>query len=212
MLMSFPLFRSKDRRVIWWLSKLVVLVGLYIHSSQGQLSQSCELYSPSNSSGTYRWVLIDFQFICDGFISRSRDISSFCDICTVNFHCGFCATTLQCLAGDASGPNNSLPCPQWLFETSACPGMMINVLLEILVHSLFFSCSWLCTIYNLCHVCFRRTLCVVRLWSTMSRSFSSVLLSLPRSGLRSPLPCRLCPGYLFVSVFVFVFCLLVDFR
>jgi hypothetical protein len=64
------------------------------------------------------------------------------DICTLNIHpsvaarveaakcssclgtngCGYCLSTLRCVEGSDGGPSDGSPCPNWVFETSECPG------------------------------------------------------------------------------------------
>ena len=45
-----------------------------------------------------------------------------CSACAVYPGCGFCLSTLQCLAGDSYGPGDGSPCSDWIIDSTVCPG------------------------------------------------------------------------------------------
>jgi len=46
-----------------------------------------------------------------------------CPACNQVEGCGYCLSTLQCLAGTTTGPLNNTPCPSWVTKAEACPPM-----------------------------------------------------------------------------------------
>lgn len=44
-----------------------------------------------------------------------------CTPCSSVEGCGYCFSTLQCQEGDASGPFEGPPCPDWVFSVESCP-------------------------------------------------------------------------------------------
>ncbi|CAM9298518.1 unnamed protein product, partial [Phaeothamnion confervicola] len=46
-----------------------------------------------------------------------------CPGCLAVAGCGYCLSTLQCLEGTISGPGGGAPCPNWLADDEACPGV-----------------------------------------------------------------------------------------
>ena len=63
--------------------------------------------------------------ICNTFNSNADgtywDEVQNCTSCAAAQECGFCLSTLQCVAGDALGPLDGSPCPSWVAEPSVCP-------------------------------------------------------------------------------------------
>lgn len=52
-----------------------------------------------------------------------RDAIGKCGDCTAELRCGYCASTMQCLSGNEIGPENGIPCPEWIFNSNSCPVM-----------------------------------------------------------------------------------------
>ena len=44
-----------------------------------------------------------------------------CSSCAATAGCGYCMSTLRCVAGDPLGPIDGTPCPDWAFEAPKCP-------------------------------------------------------------------------------------------
>lgn len=58
-----------------------------------------------------------------------RDAVSRCGTCADEPLCGYCPSTLQCLRGNAGGPENETPCPDWIYDdNSTCPGKLSSTL------------------------------------------------------------------------------------
>lgn len=68
----------------------------------------------------------DVQTSCSSFSSKDSDdfwaSVSRCPQCIQEVGCGFCQSTLQCLAGTSDGPLSSHSCPSWTFGNDSCPG------------------------------------------------------------------------------------------
>ena len=46
-----------------------------------------------------------------------------CPTCIAHEGCGYCHSTLMCIEGDANGPLDGLPCPDWFLEVDDCPAI-----------------------------------------------------------------------------------------
>ena len=44
-----------------------------------------------------------------------------CTGCARQVGCGYCLSTLSCVAGDDVGPSDFSPCPEWVYEEPECP-------------------------------------------------------------------------------------------
>lgn len=82
----------------------------------------------------WAWCIKTHRALAAGAVSCSAysasDQDSFwdalgkCPLCLSQSNCGFCVSTLQCLGGAASGPDNGTPCPQWTFGGQQnCPAV-----------------------------------------------------------------------------------------
>ena len=80
----------------------------------------------AQSSSTFAIASSGTSGICHSFneredASESDDFwsqSSNCSPCAAHPQCGYCLSTLTCLEGDAYGPLDGSPCPNFLFEES----------------------------------------------------------------------------------------------
>lgn len=52
-----------------------------------------------------------------------------CDPCVSgeNHNCGFCLSSLECLAGDSDGPSSGVPCDEWIHTESEGGGLSCPV-------------------------------------------------------------------------------------
>jgi hypothetical protein len=78
--------------------------------------------------------------ICDLFsdseslpVLHVRVAAARCPACVALPSCGFCQMTLQCVAGDVSGPTEGLSCSSWSFTNESCPGLIIMLYVSILM-------------------------------------------------------------------------------
>lgn len=55
-------------------------------------------------------------------MATKRDAVGKCPACSGQINCGFCLSTLQCVAGVETGPVSGPPCPSWVFNNASCPG------------------------------------------------------------------------------------------
>lgn len=56
------------------------------------------------------------------FMLHYREALGRCKECTMFDNCGFCVTSLQCLAGSINGPDDAnIQCPSWNFADTTCP-------------------------------------------------------------------------------------------
>ena len=44
-----------------------------------------------------------------------------CTGCARQVGCGYCLSTLSCVAGDDVGPSDFSPCPEWVYDEPECP-------------------------------------------------------------------------------------------
>ncbi len=64
--------------------------------------------------------------LCDGYNdavdgSYWEEVAN-CSACADASGCGYCLSTLQCMAGDSRGPSDGAPCSDWIIDSSICPG------------------------------------------------------------------------------------------
>jgi hypothetical protein len=64
--------------------------------------------------------------LCDAFNPPSTlsvpywEQADKCGACVATPGCGFCHSTMQCLAGTSMGPS-AIPCPDWIIDATECP-------------------------------------------------------------------------------------------
>lgn len=70
-------------------------------------------------------IIADDYSACSEYSVREEDefwdAISRCSACTAINNCGYCQSSLQCLAGTLNGPLDGSPCPMWSFTNDTCP-------------------------------------------------------------------------------------------
>lgn len=106
-----------------------------------------------------------------------RDAVQLCSSCAVEESCGYCLSTLQCVAGNSDGPDDGSPCPSWIFTNTSCPGIHPSFLN---MTALIFDCCLAvpnCADYRDCFGCSSQEQCAWcasdNVCTTISEAFSA---------------------------------------